>query len=238
MDRLKTDLDDLNIKINNLESEIQMAEKEAQNNIAPLAEELKQLKHDKRIYASKNDLDSVENCRRRESNLKFRIDAEWNRYSILKNDLTILKKQKHDLEAKIKLEEDKIRRNNEIRSQMDKVLKNYKKSQNLKQAAIDSNIHPGSVSQWYEWGRDNINDTYSYFFNEIAEIDSYFRDLETRKLTEEMDRVIEAYRKTHSLNEAAKIADVNPDTVSYWYEWGSRGFGRENSYFYRKINEA
>lgn len=237
MDKLKQDLNSLKDEIKNLESEIENAEREAEDNIRPLKEELIKIKEDKRNFASKNDFDSVQECRRRESNIKFKIDAQWNRYSMLNDQLSKLLKEERDLEAKIKLEEDKIKRNNQILSQMDTVLANYRKSQNLKQAAIDSNLNPNTVEQWHEWGKNTYNETYSYFYNEKTEIDNHFRDLKSRELKRQMDRVVDAYKKTHSLKQASRIANVNPDTVEYWYEWGSRGFGEENTYFYKKIRE-
>ena len=121
---------------------------------------------------------------------------------------------------------------------MDEVLANYKKSQNLKQAAIDSNINPNYVKQWFKWGEDNLNETYVYFYNKINEIDNYFKELESQELKKQMDRVVEAYKKTHSLKDASKIANVNPDTIQYWYDWGSRGFGEENTYFFKRIDEV
>ena len=50
-----------------------------------------------------------------------------------------------------------------------------------------------------------------------------------------MDRVIEIYRKTESLKQAAKVARVNYDTVQYWYDWGGMGFSEDNVYFYKSI---
>ena len=78
-----------------------------------------------------------------------------------------MKKQRGDLESQIKLERDKIKRNDEIKSRMDIVLANYEKSRNLTQAAIDSNIDPDHVMQWQEWGRNDFNQTYSYFYRKI-----------------------------------------------------------------------
>lgn len=235
MDGLKRDLDNLNEEIRDLEIRVQKAKDEAESNIQPLEAELSQVKEEKRQFAMKNDFDSIQSCRRREENLKFKISAQWNQYSMLKNDLSRLNGQKRDLEDRIKLEEDKIRRNNEILSQMDEVLTNYRKSQDLKKAAIDSNISPDHVRQWFEWGKGNFNETYSYFYTQILEIDSHFKNLEAEKLKGEMDRVIEAYRKTNSLKRASELAGVSYDTVQYWYEWGSRGFGEENTYFYKNI---
>ena len=154
---------------------------------------------------------------------------------MLNSELSKLNKEKIALEKQIKLEEDKIKRNNEIMSQIDDVLNNYKKSQNLKQAAIDSNISPNHVEQWFEWGKNGFNEIYSYFYSQIIEIDNYFKDLEAQKLKKQMDSVIEAYKKTNSLEKASKMADVSYDTVQYWYEWGSKGFGRENTYFFKKL---
>lgn len=237
MDKLKQELNDLNNSILELESQIQIEKIEAENNIKQLNVELTQIKEDKRQYALKNDFDSVETCRRKENNLKFKIDSHWNNYSLLKNELFKLNKQKTELEKQIKLKEDQIKRNNEIKAKMDEVLNNYKESQNLKQAAIDSNINPDHVDQWYEWGKNDFNETYSYFHTKIIEIDNSFKDAEVQKLKKQMDSVIEAYKKTNSLNEASKIANVSYDAVMYWYEWGSKGFGKENTYFFKNIND-
>ncbi|WP_298523724.1 hypothetical protein [uncultured Methanobrevibacter sp.] len=236
MDELKQDLDDLNNSIHELENRIETAKTEAENNIKPLKEELAQVKQDKTRFAAKNDSDSVQNCIRKENNFKFKINAQWNECSILNDELFKLNRKKQELERQIKLEEDKIKRNNEILAQMNEVLENYRNTQDLKQAAIDSKINPNTVEQWFEWGKNNFNETYSYFYNKITEIDNYFKDLKAQKLKKQMDDVIEAYRKTNSLDKAAKMANVSYDTVQYWYEWGSRGFGEENTYFFKKLN--
>ena len=237
MDKLKQELKSLNDSITELESQIEQEKVKAQNNIRPLNEELTQLRDDKRDFALKKDFDSVQVCRRRESNIKFKINAQWNRHSMLKNDLSSLSKKRRDLEYQIKLEEDKIKRNDEILAQMDIVLENYRKTQSLKQAAIDSKTSFDHIQQWYEWGRNNFNETYSYFYTKIIEIDNHFKDLEAQKLKNQMDSVITAYQKTDSLKKASEMADVSYDTVQYWYEWGSRGFGKENVYFFKKIKD-
>lgn len=228
-------LHDLNSSISELEVQIKNAKAEAEDNIKPLKAELSQIKREKTQCALKNDFDSVEALRRREENLKFKISAQWNSYTLLKEDLTKLKARKSELEAQIKLENDRIKKSNEIKAKMDVVLKNYKKTQSLKQAALDSGIRPEYVEQWYEWGDNNFNETYSYFYTQKIKIDNYFKELEAQKLRDEMDCVIKAYKKTGSLKEASEIADVSYDTVTYWYEWGSRGFGDENKYFFSKI---
>ena len=235
MDKLKQELKSLNDSITELESQIEQEKVKVQNNIRPLNEELTQLRDDKRDFALKKDFDSVQVCRRRESNIKFKINAQWNRHSMLKNDLSSLSKKRRDLEYQIKLKEDKIKRNNEILAQMDIVLENYRKSQSLKQAAIDSKISHDHIQQWYEWGRNNFNETYSHFYTKIIEIDNHFKNLEAQKLKNQMDSIITAYQKTNSLKKASEMADVSYDTVQYWYEWGSRGFGKENVYFFKKI---
>lgn len=235
MDKLKQDLDDLNNSIRELENQIENARSEAESNIEPLNAELSQIREDKRKFAAQNDFDSVQSCRRREENLKFKITAQWNHCSILKNDLTKLKNQKTDLENRIQLEKDKIRRNEEILAKINLVLENYRKTQNLRDAAIDSNISPEHVEQWFEWGKNDFNQTYSYFYSQILEINDYFRDLKSQKLKDQMDDVLEAFQKTGSMKEASGIAGVSYDTVQYWIEWGSRGFGEENAYFYKKF---
>ena len=237
MDNLKWNLDELNESIMDLESQIAEAEAEAQDNIMPLESELEQVRIDKRSFASKNDFESVQDCNRRESNLKFRINAQWNKCSVLKDNLFKLKRERKILEDKIKLEKDKIKRNKQIKAQMILVLKNYKKTKNLETAAIDSHINPDHVWQWLEWGRNDFNETYAYFYEEVQKMKAYFKAVKIKKLYKQMDEVIEAYRKTGSLERASEMANVRYDTVMYWYEWGSRGFGEENSYFFRKIDE-
>lgn len=237
MDKLKQDLKELNDSIKELEKRISEAESEAENSVKPLKMQLSKIKQEKRQYASKNDFDSVQECIRKENNLKFKISSQWNRYSFLKEDLYKLNKKRHVLESQIKLEEDKIRKTEELLDKMNPVLENYKASQNLTQAAVDSNIHPDYVEQWFKWGKNNFNETYAYFYRQILEIDDYFKNLEAEKLKKKMDAVIEEFKKTNSLKEASKKANVSYDTVQYWYEWGFRGFGEENSYFYKRIHE-
>ena len=237
MNELKNDLDDVLNSIRNLEMEIQKAKEVADENVKSLELELDSLRQDKRRFASKSDFESVQSCRRKEDNLKFRINAQWNEYSILKSELSKLKKKKDDLEGRIKLEEDKIKRKKEILSRMDRVIANYKKSQNLTLAATDSNISPDQVMQWYEWGKNDYDETYSYFYSKILEADDYFKNLEALKLKKQMDDVIDAFKITDSPEKASQIAQVSYDTVRYWYEWGSRGFGEENTYFYNKLKE-
>lgn len=118
---------------------------------------------------------------------------------------------------------------------MDLIISNYEKSQNLKDAAIASSVNPDQAEQWLEWGKNDYDESYSYFFKEIQKIDAHQKDLEREKTRKQMDRVIEIYRKTESLKKAAKVARVNYGTVQYWYDWGRRGFGEDNVYFYKNI---
>lgn len=62
-------------------------------------------------------------------------------------------------------------------------------------------------------GVKNFNDIYFYFYTQILEIDNYFKKLESQKLKEQIDCVIEVYKKTNSLKEASKMANVSDDTV-------------------------
>ena len=246
MDNLRQDLKIINDSINELENQIQNAKTEAEHNIKPLKIELAQVKSDKSNYARKNDFDSVQNCRIKENNLKFKIDAQWNKYILLTEDLFKLNTEKINLEKQInfqekeririeKEEKEKIKRINEMLSQMEEVLNNYKNTQSLKQAAIDSNINPYTVEHWFNCGKHDYNEIYSNFYKQIIEIDNFFKDLAAQKLKKQMDDVIEAYIKTNSLKEASKIANVSYNTVQYWYDWGSKGFGKENTYFFKKL---
>lgn len=235
MEELIKEFEEVLIKINDLEDEIEIAKQKAHSNIEPLKNELSRLKEVKRRYASKNDPDSVRDCIRKEDNLKFKINAQRNEYLILTDELFKLKTQKEDLEYKIRLEMDRIKRKNQLKEKLDLIITNYEKSQNLKDAAIEANVNPNQAEQWLEWGKNNFEETYSYFYNEIQKIDNHQKDLEREKTRKQMDRVIEIYRKTESLKKAAKVAHVNYDTVQYWYDWGRMGFGDDNVYFYKSI---
>ena len=237
MEELKRRLDELEGEIEQMEISVSEAEAEALKNIEPLEWELEDLRVEKRKYASKNDFESVQSIIKREDNIKFKISAQWNRSLILKSDLVKLKKSREDLKYQIKLAEDRARRDRDVKSQMDRVIENYRKTGSLEKAAADSKISYDHVMQWYEWGRNDFNETSRYFYDKISDIDDYFRDLEAQKLKSDMDRVADAFKKTGSLKEASETAGVSYDTVKYWYEWGSRGFGEENTYFYRKVSQ-
>lgn len=235
MEKLENELKELYIEIADLEKQIDDAKKEAEENIKPLKAELERLREDKRIYASKNDAESVRDCIRREDNIKFKIDAQWNNHSILSDELYRLKLKRSKMEAELQLKKDQYRRNNEILADMDRVIENYSESRDLKAAAINAHINPEYAEQWMEWGKNNFNRTYSYFYNRISEIDDEFKNRQSQNLIQQMDEVIEAYKKTNSLEAASKMANVSYDIVMYWYEWGERGFGEENSYFFKEI---
>ena len=110
MEELTKELEEVITKINDLEEEIEIAKAKAHSNIEPLKNELSRLKEVKRRYASKNDPDSVRDCIRKEDNLKFKINAQRNEYLILTDELFKLNTQKEDLEYKIQLEKDRIKR--------------------------------------------------------------------------------------------------------------------------------
>lgn len=235
MDKLLCDLKNLNTEIDELERQIGEEMRTAQSNTVPLTDELSKLKINKREFAQKGDFDSVEMCRRKEANLKFKINAQWNRSSIMKNDLSKLKKKKEHLESQIRLERDRIRKNKEIKSRMDEVIENYRKSHSLKMAAIDSKINPEYVEQWHDWGKDGHGETYEYFFREIQTIDEEEKRIKALKTRSQMDDVIDLYEKTGSLKEASQIAGIGYDSVQYWYTWGAMNIDENNVYFYRKI---
>lgn len=237
MNRMEEELSMLNNEIGDLESQISDAERRAEANIQPLKDELAEVKRDKTLYASKNDSDMVSECIRKEDNLKFKISSQWNESLHLKDELTQLKKQKKNLEYEISLEKDKQKRKNQVLAQMNIVLDNYTRKESLRQAAIDSGTNPDTVEQWMEWGRNDFNETSAYFYKRKVEIDEEKKKLEAEKLLRQMDDVINAYKKTGSLKQASRLANVSYDTVMYWHEWGSRGFGEENTYFYKKIKD-
>lgn len=237
MEKLKRNLDNLTCEISDLEMQISKARKEAESNIAPLKSELEKVRREKRDFGLKNDFESVRSCISREKNLKFKIASQWNRHSLLNEKLSRLKEQRQNLEEKIKLENDKAKRTRELKSKMDAVAGSYRKTQSLKNSAVESKIHPETVLQWFEWGLKGYGEIYVYFHSKIKEIDDEFAGIEQQKLKKQMDSVAEAYKKTGSLKKASEIADVSYDTVQYWYKWGMQGFGEENTYFYKKIED-
>ena len=238
MKELKDKLNEINNEISQLNDEIKKAESEAEQNIAPLESELSKIREDKRKSAMKNDLESVQQLKSKEANLKFKISAQWNKSNMLKEDLTRLLTKKDEVIAQIKLKEDRIKRDEKITKQMDEVLDHYRNTRSLKEAALSANIRFETVGQWIEWGKNKYNKTGVYFFNEVNAIDDYFKKQDVLKLKNEMDSVIEAYKKSKSLKEACRSAGVSYDTAQYWFSWGRNGFGEENKYFYREIKKA
>lgn len=67
---------------------------------------------------------------------------------MLKDELTVLKGKREDVKSQIQLEKDKIKRNNEIKSQMDRVIECYRNTRDLKKSAVESKIQPSSVEQF------------------------------------------------------------------------------------------
>ena len=131
-----------------------------------------------------------------------------------------------------------LKRNLEIRSQMDAVIENYKSSFSLKESSQKANISFDLVLTWFNWGKNGFDENSKYFYDEIKRIDDENKKLfEKESIINQMDKVIENYKNTESLEQASKMANVSYDTVKYWYEWGKNGFGEENSYFYNELSK-
>lgn len=243
-------------KIEEIDREIEILEKESdslkeitESKVQPLMSQLDSVREDIKKYGFKNDILSINKSKRKEFKILSQINQEWKDYRDLNEKISLLKRSKNSLLEEIRLaeadeaqrkkhEEEILKRNLEIKSQMDAVLENYKNSLSLKESSQKANISFDLVLTWFNWGKNRFDDNSKYFYDEIKRIDD-----ETKKLFEkesainQMDRVIENYKTTKSLEQASKMAEISYDTVKYWYEWGKNGFGEENSYFYKEISK-
>ena len=243
-------------KIKEIDREIEILEKESfsvkestEKKVQPLMIQLDSVREDIRKYGFKNDLSSLDKAKRKEFNISSQINQEWKEYRDLNEKISILKNTKNSLLEEIRLEEEDeaqrkrheeeiLKRNLEIRSQMDVVIENYKSSFSLKESSQKANISFDLVLTWFNWGKNGFDSNSKYFYDEIKKIDDENKkSFEKENIINQMDRVIENYKNTESLEQASKMANVSYDTVKYWYEWGRNGFGEENSYFYKEISK-
>ncbi len=245
----KQKIEEIDRKIEILEKESISLKESTETNVQPLMIQLDSVRNDIRKYGFKNDIASINQSKRKEFEILSKIDHEWKDYRDLNEKISILKRYKNELLEEIRLaevdeakrkkhEEEILKRNLEIRSQMDAVIENYKSSFSLKESSQKTNIGFDLVLTWFNWGKNGFDENSKYFYDEIKRIDDENKKLfEKENVINQMDRVIENYKKTESLEQASKMADVSYDTVKYWYEWGRNGFGEENSYFYKEISK-
>lgn len=243
-------------KIKEIDNEIEILEKESvslkestESKVQPLMGQLDSIRADIKKYGFKNDIASIDKSKRREFEILSQINLEWKDYRDLNEKISILKRSKNNLLEEIRLaeadeaqrkrrEEEILKRNLEIRSQMDAVIENYKSSFSLKESSKKANISFDLVLTWFNWGKNGFDENSKYFYDEIKRIDDENKKLfEKESIINQMDRVIENYKNTASLEQASKMANVSYDTVKYWYEWGKNGFGEENSYFYKELSK-
>ena len=245
----KQKIEEIDRKIEILEKESISLKESTETNVQPLMIQLDSVRNDIRKYGFKNDIASINQSKRKEFEILSKIDHEWKDYRDLNEKISILKRYKNELLEEIRLaevdeakrkkhEEEILKRNLEIRSQMDAVIENYKSSFSLKESSQKANISFDLVLTWFNWGKNGFDENSKYFYDEIKRIDDENKKLfEKENVINQMDRVIENYKKTESLEQASKMADVSYDTVKYWYEWGRNGFGEENSYFYKELSK-
>lgn len=245
----KQKIEEIDRKIEILEKESISLKESTETNVQPLMIQLDSVRNDIRKYGFKNDIASINQSKRKEFEILSKIDHEWKDYRDLNEKISILKRYKNELLEEIRLaevdeakrkkhEEEILKRNLEIRSLMDAVIENYKSSFSLKESSQKTNIGFDLVLTWFNWGKNGFDENSKYFYDEIKRIDDENKKLfEKENVINQMDRVIENYKKTESLEQASKMADVSYDTVKYWYEWGRNGFGEENSYFYKEISK-
>ena len=242
-------IEEIDRKIEILEKESISLKESTESKVQPLMGQLDSIRADIKKYGFKNDIASINKSKRREFEILSQINLEWKDYRDLNEKISILKRSKNNLLEEIRLaeadeaqrkrrEEEILKRNLEIRSQMDAVIENYKSSFSLKESSQKANISFDLVLTWFNWGKNGFDENSKYFYDEIKRIDDENKKLfEKENVINQMDRVIENYKKTESLEQASKMADVSYDTVKYWYEWGRNGFGEENSYFYKEISK-
>lgn len=240
-------IEEIDRKIEILEKESISLKESTESKVQPLMGQLDSIRADIKKYGFKNDIASINKSKRREFEILSQINLEWKDYRDLNEKISILKRSKNNLLEEIRLaeadeaqrkrrEEEILKRNLEIRSQMDAVIENYKSSFSLKESSQKANISFDLVLTWFNWGKNGFDENSKYFYDEIKKIDAENRNLfEKENIINQMDRVIENYKNTESLEQASKIANVSYDSVKYWYEWGRNGFGEENSYFYKEI---
>ena len=245
----KQKIEEIDRKIEILEKESISLKESTETNVQPLMIQLDSVRNDIRKYGFKNDIASINQSKRKEFEILSKIDHEWKDYRDLNEKISILKRYKNELLEEIRLaevdeakrkkhEEEILKRNLEIRSQMDAVIENYKSSFSLKESSQKANISFDLVLTWFNWGKKGFDENSKYFYDEIKRIDAENRNLfEKENIIIQMDRVIENYKNTESLEQASKMANVSYDTVKYWYEWGKNGFGEENSYFYKELSK-
>ena len=243
-------------KIKEIDNEIEILEKESislkestESKVQPWMGQLDSVRADIKKYGFKNDIPSINKSKRREFEILSQINLEWKDYRDLNEKISILKRSKNNLLEEIRLaeadeaqrkrrEEEILKRNLEIRSQMDAVIENYKSSFSLKESSQKANISFDLVLTWFNWGKNGFDENSKYFYDEIKRIDDENKKLfEKESIINQMDKVIENYKNTESLEQASKMANVSYDTVKYWYEWGKNGFGEENSYFYKDLSK-
>ena len=242
-------IEEIDRKIEILEKESISLKESTESKVQPLMGQLDSIRADIKKYGFKNDIASINKSKRREFEILSQINLEWKDYRDLNEKISILKRSKNNLLEEIRLaeadeaqrkrrEEEILIRNLEIRSQMNEVIENYKESLSLKESSQKANISFDLVLTWFNWGKNGFDENSKYFYDEIKKIDAENRNLfEKENIINQMDRVIENYKNTESLEQASKMANVSYDTVKYWYEWGKNGFGEENSYFYNELSK-
>ena len=242
-------IEEIDRKIEILEKESISLKESTESKVQPLMGQLDSIRADIKKYGFKNDIASINKSKRREFEILSQINLEWKDYRDLNEKISILKRSKNNLLEEIRLaeadeaqrkrrEEEILIRNLEIRSQMNEVIENYKESLSLKESSQKANISFDLVLTWFNWGKNGFDENSKYFYDEIKKIDAENRNLfEKENIINQMDRVIENYKNTESLEQASKMANVSYDTVKYWYEWGKNGFGEENSYFYKELSK-
>ena len=245
----KQKIEEIDRKIEILEKESISLKESSETNVQPLMIQLDSVRNDIRKYGFKYDIASINQSKRKEFEILSKIDHEWKDYRDLNEKISILKRSKNNLLEEIRLaeadeaqrkrrEEEILKRNLEIRSQMDAVIENYKSSFSLKESSQKANISFDLVLTWFNWGKNGFDENSKYFYDEIKRIDDENKKLfEKESIINQMDKVIENYKNTESLEQASKMAIVCYDTVKYWYEWGKNGFGEENSYFYNVLSK-
>ena len=184
---------------------------------------------------------------------KYDPDFDFNKMEIKSKPNVKIKSKsnsKHNVDLKkLNKEYEQINRSkfkkdskvNEKEKQMKIVLDARKKGKSREDAANIAGIPLYKINHWYKEGKQGFGKDNISFYKKLKKIEnnlSYSLDLDERK---QMNFVLKLLRQGKSIDEIAKLAEIEESTINSWCDGGKKKSSKNTIYFlfeFEKIKET
>ena len=125
----------------------------------------------------------------------------------------------------------------DVKTQMDIVLKARSEGKTRKESAEIANIPLYKINHWYKEGKQGFGKDNVSFYRELKKIEDNIVDYSDADERKQMDFVLKLMRQGKSKHDAAKFTEMDEAIITNWYNQGENQYSENTVYFYNEVQK-